>query len=120
VAKAEQVERDKDRHQILATELAAEREALTESKAAFKENPARDRELEVHRHEENIKALQRELDNSSTGNDAARHPKRVVVKAQRPAISAGNAKDTGRFWDPYNRASDTTDFSTSPRRDSHE
>jgi hypothetical protein len=119
VAKAEQGERDKDRRLILETELVAEHDALMKSKAAFENSRTRDREIEVHRHEENIKALQRELD-STTNNDAARNPKRVLVKAQRPARGVGSTKDAGRFWDPYNRASDTTDFSTSPRRDSHE
>ena len=119
VAKAEQMERDKDRRLILETELVAEHEALMKSKAAFDRSPVHDREIEVHRHEENIRALQRELD-STAGNDAARNAKRVLVTAQRPAIVAGNTKNTGRFWDPYNRASDTTDFPTSPRRDSHE
>jgi hypothetical protein len=119
VAKAEQAERDKGRRLILETELAAEQEALMKSKAAFENSPTSDREIEFHRHGENIKALQRDLD-STTNNDAARNPKRVLVKAQRPATGAGNTKDVGRFWDPYNRAPDTTDFSTSPRRDSHE
>jgi hypothetical protein len=119
VAKAEQEERDKDRRLILETELVAEHDALMKTKAALENSPSRDRGIEVRRHEENIKALQRELD-STTGNDAARNPKRVLVKAQRPATGAGNTNDAGRFWDPYNRAPDTTDFSTSPRRDSHE
>lgn len=119
VAKAEQVERDKGRRLILETELAAEHEALMKSKAAFENSPTSDREIEVHRHEENVKALQRELD-STTSNDAARNSKRVLVRAQRPATGADDTKDARRFWDPYNRAPDTTDFSTSPRRDSHE
>lgn len=119
VAKSEQEERDKDRRLILETELVAEHDALMKSKAAFENSPTHDRGIEVRRHEENIKALQRELD-STTGNDAARTPKRVLVKAQRPATGASNTKDAARFWDPYNRAPDTTDFSISPRRDSHE
>jgi len=119
VAKAEQVKRDTDRRLILETELVAEHDALVKSKAAVESNPTRDREIEVHRHEENIKALQRELD-STTNNDAARNPKRVLVKAQHPTSGADNTKGTGRFWEPYNRAPDTADFSTSPRRDSHE
>jgi hypothetical protein len=89
------------------------------SKAAFENSPTSEREIEIHRHEENIKALQRELD-STTNNDTARNPKRVLVKAQRPASGADNPKGTGRFWDPYNRSPDTTDFPTSPRRVSHE
>jgi len=117
VAKAEQVERDKDRRLILEAELAAEGESLMKAKAGFEASPGRDRGLEVHRHQENIKALQRELDSIV---QAAGAPKRGVVKAQRPALTTERAKDTGRFWDPYSRAPDTTDFSTSPRRDSHD
>jgi hypothetical protein len=117
VAKAEQVDRDKNRRLILETELVAERESLMKAKEEFEASPTRDREMEVHRHRENVKALQRELEGST---QAAGAPKRVVARAQRPATMTGSAKDTGRFWDPYNRAPDTTDFPTSPRRDSHE
>jgi len=117
VAKAEQIERDKDRPRILEAELVAERESLLEAKAGFETSPTRDRGMEVHRHQENIKALHRELDNIAP---APGSPGRAVAKAQRPPASTASAKDKGRFWDPYNRPPDTTDFSTSPRRDSHD
>jgi hypothetical protein len=117
VAKAEQIERDKERRLILEAELAAEHETLIKTKAAFEAGPTRDRELEVHRHQEDIKALQRELDSIA---QAAGAPGRVVARALRPPASTVSTKGTGRFWDPYNRAPDTTDFSTSPRRDSHD
>jgi hypothetical protein len=117
VAKPEQVARDKDRRLILEAELVAERESLMKAKEEFEASPTRDREMEVHRHWENVKALQRELE---IGTQAAGAPKRVVARAQRPATTTGSATETGRFWDPYNRAPDITDFSTSPRRDSHE
>ena len=117
VAKAEQVERDKDRRLILEAELVAERESLMKAREEFEASPTRDREMEIHRHRENVKALQRELESSPQAADASR---RAVARVQRPATTTGSAKDAGRFWDPYNRAPDTTDFSTSPRRDSHE
>jgi hypothetical protein len=114
VAKAEQVERDRGRRLILEAELAAERGSLLNAKAGFEASPTSDLGMEVHRHQENIKALQRELDSIVQAAGASR---RAAVKAQRPALTT---KDTGRFWDPYNRAPDTTDFSTSPWRDSHD
>lgn len=117
VAKAEQVERDRDRRLILQAELAAERESLLATKTGVEASPTRDREMKVRRHEENIRALQRELDNIAPPTGARG---RVVAKAQRPPATTANAKSTGRFWDPYNRTKDTTDFSTSPRRDSHD
>lgn len=117
VAKAEQIERDKERRLILEGELAAERESLLSAKAGFETSPTRDRGMEVDRHQENIKALQRELDNIAP---APGTPGRVVARAQRRPASTVSGKDKGRFWDPYNRSSDSTDFSTHPRRDSHD
>lgn len=117
VAKAEQVERDKERRLILETELAAERESLLAAMAGFEASHTRGRGMEVHRHQENIKSLQRELDNIAP---APGSPGRAVARAQRPPASAASARDKGRFWDPYNRSSESTDFSTHPRRDSHD
>ncbi|TQK07833.1 hypothetical protein [Herbaspirillum sp. SJZ107] len=116
VSEAEQRQRDKDRRLILETELAAERDALTKSQAMSATSPERD--ATVHRHTENIKALQRELD-AVAGRATDREPQRVMVRAIRPAAST-TAPKAPRFWDPYSRTSDTTDFSTSPRRESHE
>jgi len=117
ISEAEQRQRDIDRRLILETELAAERDALTKSQALVATFP--EREATVHRHTENIKALQRELDDVA-GRAIVRGPQRVVVRAMRPAAASTTATRAPRFWDPYNRTSDTTDFSTSPRRESHE
>jgi hypothetical protein len=112
VANAEQKARDEDRRLILQTELAAEREGLAKAKAMS--DPGA-----VHRHEENIKALQRELDGGDvqSGSEARR---RVTVKALRPSANAGNNARPPRFWDPYNRAIDFNDSLTSQRSESHE
>lgn len=117
VSEAEQRQRDNDRRLILETELAAERDALTKSQAMSPASPERD--ATVHRHTENIKALQRELDDVA-GRASVREQQRVVVRAIRPTAASSTAPKNARFWDPYNRTSDTTDFSTSPRRESHE
>jgi hypothetical protein len=119
IGKAEQQIRDNDRRAILQEELAAEREALAKAQAAHDAGPTSEREAAVHRHTENIKALLRELDSDAKTKP---EPMRVVVKATRPAsqVSAPAARNQGRFWDPYNRAPDVTDFSTTPRRENHE
>jgi hypothetical protein len=117
VAKAEQKARDEDRRLILQTELATERSALAELKAKLGAGTSREDRDAVHRHEENIKALLRELDggDAQSGGEA---PRRLSVKALRPP--AGTAARAPRFWDPYNRAIDLNDSSTSQRSESHE
>jgi hypothetical protein len=112
VAKAEQKARDEDRRLILQTELAAEREGLAKAKTMSDPDA-------IHRHEENIRALQRELDGGDVqGGSEAQH--RVTVKALRPSANTANAARAPRFWDPYNRAIDFNDSSTSQRSESHE
>jgi hypothetical protein len=112
VANAEQKARDEDRRLILQTELAAEGAAL--AKATTMSDPDA-----VHRHEENIKALQRELDGGEvqSGSEARR---RVTVKALRPSANTASVTRGPRFWDPYNRPIDFNDSSTSQRSESHE
>ncbi|WP_440963970.1 hypothetical protein ACL58G_29110 [Massilia sp. GER05] len=116
VAKAEQKARDEDRRLILQTELALERGALAEVKARPGAGTSKEDRDAVHRHEENIKALQRELDGDAQSGGEA--PRRLSVRALRP--SAGTAARAPRFWDPYNRDIDFNDSSTSQRSDSHE
>lgn len=112
VAKAEQKARDVDRRLILQTELAAEGDALAKA-TTLSDSDA------IHRHEENIKALQRELGGGEfEGGSGARH--RVTVKALRPAANTAGVTRSPRFWDPYNRPIDFNDSSTSQRSESHE
>jgi hypothetical protein len=119
VSKSEQRARDDDRRSVLESELAFEREAFVMAKSDFANGPTDARAAAAHRHNENIKALQRELgriDNQS----ATANRERPVAKAFRSAGRVADPRKTANFWDPYNRASDTDDFSTSPRRESHE
>ncbi|NIA52548.1 hypothetical protein HAV22_02615 [Massilia sp. TW-1] len=116
VAKAEQKSRDEDRRLILQTELATEREALSKVNARLGEGTSKEDRDAVHRHEENIKALQRELEGDAQSGGEA--PRRLSVRALHPAASTGARAP--RFWDPYNRAIDLTDSSTSQRSESHE
>lgn len=115
VNQAAQKERDTDRRFILETELQAERGELVRAQAAFDANPNQERQTDVHRHVENIKALQRELDGVGRPQQEARTTSRALVKAVRPATAASSRTNTSpRFWDPYQRAPEATDFSTTP------
>lgn len=119
---ATQKARDDDRRQILETELQAERLELVKAQAALAVAPTQERAADVHRHLENIKALQRELGGAAGRQQAPRESVRVVVKAERPAISTPrNTKGAAAYWNPFNRAPDpevTADLSTTPRRES--
>jgi hypothetical protein len=117
ISEATQRLRDDDRRFILQTELQTESAVLTASQEAFRASPTAGNEEAVHRHIENVKALQRELDGA--GRKQTRENPRVVVKATRPArnSTAAGALKTGSFWDPYNRAPDNTDFQTNQRRE---
>lgn len=113
IGKAEQKARDEDRRTILQDELDAERAALAKAQVLLAASPSEDREADVHRHLENIQALQRELD-ASTGKPW-RAPVRAVLKVSRPTSDTASARSVARYWDPYNRAPEPTDFSTAPK-----
>jgi len=118
IDKEVQQARDQERHLILNTELLAEYQEMTKTVNALAANPAKELAAKAHRHNENIKALQRELHNAK----AAQAPMRVVVKSGRPPAQppTGSATTVAAYWNPYNRAIDArspTDSSTTPRRD---
>jgi hypothetical protein len=117
INEAAQRVRDNDRRFILETELIAERAALAKSQAVFDADPTNEKKSDVHRHVENVKALERELEN--TARKWAGGRARVTVKATRPAISRGGAnnRNTASFWDPYNRAPDHIDSSINRERE---
>lgn len=119
VAKAEQKARDADRLLILQTELAAERGALAKAKSKVGASGPNEQASAIHRHEENIKELEHELEGSAVQNGADAIP-HVVVKAIHPAARTANATRVPRFWDPYNRATDFNASSTSERSESHD
>jgi hypothetical protein len=109
VDSASQKARDIDRRAILESELAAEQQALGGAKEALARAPSDDMRSGLHRHEENVKALRRELDRL---RDTA--PIRV---AARPAIrgTTATAKRTppspvqAPFWDVYRRSAPPID-----------
>lgn len=109
VGKEAQKARDADRRLILETELQAERAELEKARDAFDTGAPGEREATVHRHLENVKALQRELGSKATPPDTG--PVRAVLKATRAAASNGAP---GRFWDPYQRTPDAADSGTAP------
>lgn len=119
VSKAEQTKRDEERVPLLESELAFERQALEKTKNARTSGTPDERLAAIHRHEENIKAIRREID-ASTNQAAPGQSARPAVKTVRAMAQPAGSNKTPRFWDPYNRAPDSTDFFTSPRRDSHE
>lgn len=107
VDRSAQSARDNDRRVILEAELANEQIDLRNAKEAITKAPSDDARKEVHRHEENVKALQRELDRLITPmRVTARIPSDVPAAAKRAAPKAGDAP----FWDVYRRTSPTTDF----------
>lgn len=117
VSKVAQKARDDDRQVILTTELQAETEALAKAQSALTGGSTPEKEAEVHRHRENVKALRRELA-SVSGKSPPPEPARVVLRAASPPLDASTptTDNPARFWNPYNRAPDTTDFSTASRR----
>lgn len=101
---ATQKDLDIDRRAILESELAAERLALDSVKEAFARAPTDGLRIRVHRHEENVKALQRELE---------RLPHSAPVRlAARPAVRDAATTTTrippapiqAAFWDVYRRS----------------
>lgn len=119
VSKSEQKAHDDDRRPLLESEFAFEGEGLEKAKAEFIAEPTNERMAAVHRHQENIKALQREL--GAIGPQAVEEKRgRPVAKAVRQVAHIVDSKKAPNFWDPYNRTPDATDFSTSPTRNSHD
>jgi hypothetical protein len=117
ISQATQRLRDEDRRTILQGELMAERESLSKMQAAFSSVPTQEQSADLHRHVQNVKALERELEGIEKA--AATGIPRIVIKATRATAKsvAGSARSTGSFWDPYNRASEITTFQTTEKKD---
>jgi hypothetical protein len=121
IDKEVQQARDHERYLILNTELLAEYQELAKTRSALAASPTQELAAKAHRHDENIKALQRELRGVGAAQKSPSAPLRVVVRAERQA----GRSQTGRaaaatYWNPYNRATDERspiDSSTTPRRD---
>ena len=101
--------RDIDRRAILESELAAEQQALAGAKEAFARAPTDDMRSGVHRHEENVKALRRELQRLP---DKA--PVRVAARPAATDVTASTertppARAQAPFWDVYRRSAPPID-----------
>jgi len=122
IDKKVQQARDEERHLILNTELLAEHQELAKARAELASNPTRELQAKTHRHDENIKTLQRELRGIGPAPASPSEPLRVVATAKRPQepSPARTATALARYWNPYNRAVETrppTDSSTTLRRE---
>jgi len=109
VDSAIQKARDIDRRAILESELAAEQQALDSAKEAFAKAPTDDMRSGVHRHEENVKALRRELKrlpDSTPVRVAARPAARDPTPAATRTLSA---PVQAPFWDAYRRSAPSID-----------
>jgi hypothetical protein len=115
VDKAAQQARDLDRHRILETEFATEQQALGAALEAMAKAPTDDTRTAVRRHEENVKALQRELEHLQTEK-----PVRVSARAvgAEPAVVSKRTTSVpvrAPFWDVYRRGAPPTDFQPSAK-----
>jgi len=109
VDSASQKARDIYRRAILESELAAEQHALGSAEEAFATMPTDDMRSGVHRHEENVKALRRELarlpDKAPVrvaAGPAARDPTVAVTRTPPAPVQAP-------FWDVYRRTAPSID-----------
>jgi hypothetical protein len=108
VDRSVQKARDLDRRAILETELTAEQQAWRLAQAAMAKAPTDDARREVHRHEENIKALRRELERGSAEGPVRVTARGIAHDAATSKRTAAQAK--APFWDVYQRAASPTDF----------
>lgn len=119
---ATQQARDHDRRHILETELEAELHQLAKAQAGLEAGATQEQVENVHRHLENARALQRELDGVPGRQRTPRVPARATAKAERAATPAPRStKGIPAYWNPYNRSNDpevTADSSTTQRRES--
>jgi hypothetical protein len=107
VDKAAQVARDIDRRAILETELAAEQTELRFAQESLAKASSDETRKEVHRHEENIKALRRELVRATPPIRVnARTASSDTAGTKRAAPKLADAP----FWDVYRRTKPPTDF----------
>lgn len=106
VDKASQQARDVDRRAILESELAAEQQALDAVHESMTKAPTEGTLADLHRHEENVKALQRELRRLPDGK-----PLRVRAREAGGAATSRNPFPSPQvpFWDVYRRGASNTD-----------
>lgn len=116
IDKAVQQARDTDRRVILETELAAEVQALGRARTALSNAPDERTLADTHRHEENVKALQRELSRLQDGL-----PVRVSARKAPPGDAVATQSRVhpaqAPFWDVYRRSAPPIDFQPPPAKE---
>ena len=101
VTRAVQQERDGQRREILTAELTAEQAALAEAGTALAAEPTDAHRADLHRHTQNIEALQRELAPLRRGTAPSL---RVLARETRaPIATPAPVQQPPPFWDPYRR-----------------
>jgi len=109
IDKADQQARNVDRRHILEAEFAAEQQALGAAREVAERAPGEGALAAVHRHEENVKALQRELSRLQD-ESPVRVSARVAGTKAIPAKRSTPASVQAPFWDVYGRSALPTDF----------
>jgi hypothetical protein len=110
IDKAVQQARDVDRRRILEAEFAAEQQALGAAREAMARVPDEDTRSVVHRHEENMKTLQRELERLQDEKPVRVSARVAGVEATAVGKRATTAPVQAPFWDVYRRSASPTDF----------
>ena len=109
VDSASQKARDIYRRAILESELAAEQHALGSAEEAFATMPTDDMRSGVHRHEENVKALRRELERLPQNAPVRVTARPAVPDTTATATRIPRAPNQAPFWDVYRRSAPPTD-----------
>jgi hypothetical protein len=109
VDSASQKARDIDRRAILESELAAEQQALDSAKEALARAPTDDMRSGVHRHEENVKALRRELERLPDKSPVHVAARPAVPDTTATAMHTPRAPNQVPFWDVYRRSASPID-----------
>lgn len=104
VDSASQKARDIDRRAILESELAAEQQALGSAKEELARAPSDDMRSGVHRHEENVKALRRELERLPHNAPVRIAARPAVPDTTATATRTPRAPNQAPFWDVYRRS----------------
>ncbi|WP_156404017.1 hypothetical protein [Massilia sp. Root1485] len=109
IDKASQQARDADRRAILAAELAAEQQALGPAHESMVKAPTEDTQAELHRHEENVKALRRELIQLPDEKPLRVHARAVGTDVNVDHKRTSSTPPPAPFWDVYRRGASTID-----------
>lgn len=109
IDKASQQARDLDRRAILASELAAEQQALGAAQESMAKAPTEDTQSDLHRHEQNVKALRRELGQLPDEKPLRVHARAAGANANVEHKHTSSTPSPAPFWDVYRRGASTID-----------